>query len=92
MKCLWAREMLSLEISQAGMLGRTGTSIKPFQGKWGKKLTLLSKPHILLSQMVLLSEHLTLNLDWMEFEESPRFKKKWLIWGKQTSAASFQAL
>lgn len=57
-----------------------------------KKLALLSKPHILQSQMVLLSEHLVLDLDWVEFQENPRFKKKWLIWGKQTSAASFQAL
>ncbi len=54
-----------------------------------EKNAVLSKPHILLSQMVLLSEHLVLNLDWTE---SPRFKKNWLIWGKQTSAASFQAL
>lgn len=57
-----------------------------------EKLGPLSKPHILLSQMVLLSEHLVLNLDWMEFQENPWFKKKWLIWGKQTSTASFQAL
>lgn len=40
--------------------------IKAFQGK-RKKLAVLSKPHILLSQMVLLSEHLMLNLDWMKF-------------------------
>lgn len=55
-----------LEIMQAGMFGRTRSAIKPFQGK-GKKLALLSKPHILQSQMVLLSEHLVLDLDWMEF-------------------------
>lgn len=39
------------------------------------KLTLLSRPHILLSQMVLLSEYLILNLDWTKFQENPRFKK-----------------
>lgn len=83
--------MLLLELMQAGMFGRTQTAIKPFQGK-RKKLAPLSKPDILLSQMVPLSEHLVQNLDWMESEENPRFKKKWLIWGKQTSAASFQAL
>lgn len=77
---------------QAGMFGRTRSAIKPFQGK-RKKLALLSKPHILQSQMVLLSEHLVLDLDWMEFfRRSCALKKKWLIWGKQTSAASFQAL
>lgn len=81
-----------LEIMQAGMFGRTRSAIKPFQGK-RKKLALLSKPHILQSQMVLLSEHLVLDLDWMEFfRRSCALKKKWLIWGKQTSAASFQAL
>lgn len=74
------------------MFGRTRSAIKPFQGK-RKKLALLSKPHILQSQMVLLSEHLVLDLDWMEFfRRSCALKKKWLIWGKQTSAASFQAL
>lgn len=84
--------MLLLEIMPAGMFGRTRMAIKPFQGNRGKKVALLFKPHILLSQMVLLSERLVLNPYWMEFLEEPRFKKKWLIWGKQTSAASFQAL
>lgn len=84
--------MLLVEIKQPGMFGGIQTAIKPFQGKKKKKLALLSKPHILLSHMVLLSEHLTLNLDWMKFQENPHFKKKLLIWGKQASAASFQSL
>lgn len=83
--------MLLLEIMQAGMFGRSPKAIKPFQGK-REKLALFSKPHILLSHMVLLTEHLSLALDWIEFQENLCFKKKWLIWGKLTSAASFQAL
>lgn len=65
---------------------------KTLSRKQEKKVALLFKPHILLSQMVLLSEHLALDPHWTEFQEEPRSKKKWLIWGKQTSAASFQAL
>lgn len=38
-----------------------------------KKKAVLSKPHILLSQMVLLSEHLVRDLDWMEFSREPTF-------------------
>lgn len=65
---------------------------KTLSRKQEKKVALWFKPHILLSQMVLLSEHLALDPHWTEFLEEPRSKKKWLIWGKQTSAASFQAL
>ena len=49
---------------------------KSLSRKKGKKNSpLLSKPHILLSQMVLLSEHLTLNVDWMKFPENHALKK-----------------
>lgn len=62
--------------------------IKAFQGK-RKKLAVLSKPHILPSQMVLLSEHLILNLDWMKFLPGPIFKEEVAHLGMQTSAAYF---
>lgn len=59
-KRLQTKEIPLLEIMRAGMFGGTWTAIKPFQGK-RKKVALLSKPHILLDQIVLLSEHLALN-------------------------------
>lgn len=54
-----------------------------------KKVGLVSKPHILLSQMVLLSKHLVADSYWTEFVEDPCFKKKWLIWGKTNVSCSF---
>lgn len=83
--------MLLLEIIEAGMFGRTQTAIKPSPGK-RKKLTLLSKPHILLSHMVLLSEHLVLNLDWMEFQENPRFKKEVAHLGETNVSCFFSGI
>lgn len=90
-KCVQTREFL--EIMAAGMFWQNTKGHKILsRKKGGKKVALLSKPHILLSQMVLLSEHLVPNPYWTAFLEEPCSKKKWLIWGTQTSAASFQAL
>lgn len=63
----------------------------PFKEK-EKKVGLVSKPHILLSQMVLLSQHLVADSYWVEFLEDPCFKKKWLIWGKTIVSCFFSGI
>lgn len=76
----------------AGMFSKNTEHYQSLSRKAGEgegETSLLSKPHILLSQMVCFSVHLMLNVDWMEFKRTHYLKPKWLIWRKQASASSF---